>query len=120
RASSTSRRAVESRRPRARTTAVAASRSGASANGTALCARVMAIANACNCDPTPLATDRQTAVLLSWAVPGLRMGITITSGAIPSPPTNVLHVGPLAVHVYGLCYALAVLAAVAIVRRRWE
>jgi len=48
------------------------------------------------------------------------MGITITSGAIPSPPTNVLHVGPLALHVYGLCYALAVLAAVAIVRRRWE
>jgi prolipoprotein diacylglyceryl transferase len=40
--------------------------------------------------------------------------------AIPSPPTNVLHVGPLALHVYGLCYALAVLAAVAIVRRRWE
>src|SRR3954453_1610465 len=48
------------------------------------------------------------------------MGTTITSGAIPSPPTNVLHVGPLALHVYGLCYALAVLAAVAIVRRRWE
>jgi prolipoprotein diacylglyceryl transferase len=40
--------------------------------------------------------------------------------AIPSPSTNVLHVGPLTVHVYGLCYAVAVIAAVAIVRRRWE
>ena len=39
--------------------------------------------------------------------------------AIPSPSTNVVHVGPFVVHVYGLCYVLAVLAAVAITRRRW-
>ena len=39
--------------------------------------------------------------------------------AIPSPSTNVVHVGPFVVHVYGLCYVLAVLAAVAIARRRW-
>jgi prolipoprotein diacylglyceryl transferase len=39
--------------------------------------------------------------------------------AIPSPSTNVIHVGPITVHVYGLCYALAVLAAIAITRRRW-
>ena len=39
--------------------------------------------------------------------------------AIPSPPTNVLHLGPFTVHIYGLCYAAAVIAAVAITRRRW-
>src|SRR4029453_13383256 len=39
--------------------------------------------------------------------------------AIPSPSTNVFDVGPFVVHVYGLCYVLAVLAAVAITRRRW-
>jgi prolipoprotein diacylglyceryl transferase len=40
--------------------------------------------------------------------------------AIPSPSTNVVHLGPFAIHVYGLCYAVAVLVAVAITRRRWE
>jgi prolipoprotein diacylglyceryl transferase len=39
--------------------------------------------------------------------------------AIPSPPTNVLHVGPFTIHIYGLCYAVAVIAAVAITGRRW-
>jgi Prolipoprotein diacylglyceryl transferase len=38
--------------------------------------------------------------------------------AIPSPSTNVVHVGPFTVHIYGLCYVLAVLAAVS-TRRRW-
>jgi prolipoprotein diacylglyceryl transferase len=40
--------------------------------------------------------------------------------AIPSPSTNVIDLGPFTIHVYGLCYAVAVIAAVAIVRRRWE
>ena len=40
--------------------------------------------------------------------------------SIPSPPTNVVHAGPFTFHVYGLCYAVAVIAAVAITRRRWE
>jgi prolipoprotein diacylglyceryl transferase len=40
--------------------------------------------------------------------------------AIPSPPTNGFHVGPLFVHAYGLAYVAAVLAAVAIAGRRWE
>jgi prolipoprotein diacylglyceryl transferase len=40
--------------------------------------------------------------------------------AIPSPSTNVIHAGPFAVHVYGLMYGVAVIAAVAITRRRWE
>src|SRR5919201_3325454 len=39
--------------------------------------------------------------------------------AIPSTSTNVVDVGPFVVHVYGLCYVVAVLAAVAITRRRW-
>jgi prolipoprotein diacylglyceryl transferase len=41
------------------------------------------------------------------------------SAAIPSPSTNVLHLGPLTVHIYGLCYGVALLAAIAITRRRW-
>jgi prolipoprotein diacylglyceryl transferase len=41
-------------------------------------------------------------------------------GAIPSPPSNGLHLGPFFVHAYGLAYALAVIAAVAIATRRWE
>src|SRR4051794_8362586 len=38
---------------------------------------------------------------------------------LPSPSSNGFHVGPLFVHAYGLAYVLAVLAAVAIVQRRW-
>ena len=40
--------------------------------------------------------------------------------AIPSPSTDVLHLGPFDVHFYGIGYAIAVIAAVAITRRRWE
>jgi len=40
--------------------------------------------------------------------------------AIPSPPSNGLHVGPLLVHAYGIAYVFAVLAAVMITTRRWE
>jgi prolipoprotein diacylglyceryl transferase len=43
----------------------------------------------------------------------------IVFASIPSPSTNVLHLGPLAVHFYGLMYVVALVAAVAIVRRRW-
>jgi prolipoprotein diacylglyceryl transferase len=45
--------------------------------------------------------------------------MALLPAAVPSPSTNVVHVGPFTVHVYGLCYMLAVLAAVAITRRRW-
>jgi prolipoprotein diacylglyceryl transferase len=45
--------------------------------------------------------------------------VTSLLAAIPSPSTNVLHLGPLTFHIYGLCYAVAVVAAVAITRRRW-
>jgi prolipoprotein diacylglyceryl transferase len=40
--------------------------------------------------------------------------------SIPSPPANGFHVGPLDVHVYGLMYLVALVAAVAIIVRRWE
>src|SRR5690242_1206184 len=41
-------------------------------------------------------------------------------GSIPSPSANGIHIGPLFVHAYGLAYVFALLAAVAIVDRRWE
>ena len=40
--------------------------------------------------------------------------------SIPSPPSNGVHLGPLLVHAYGLAYVVALLAAVAIIIRRWE
>ncbi len=40
--------------------------------------------------------------------------------SIPSPSSNGFAVGPFEIHAYGLMYALAVTAAVLIVRRRWE
>ncbi len=40
--------------------------------------------------------------------------------AIPSPESNGLHLGPFSVHAYGLAYVLALVAAVAIIIRRWE
>jgi prolipoprotein diacylglyceryl transferase len=41
------------------------------------------------------------------------------AGFLPSPPANGLHLGPFFVHAYGLAYVAALLAAVAIVKRRW-
>jgi prolipoprotein diacylglyceryl transferase len=40
--------------------------------------------------------------------------------AIPSPSSNGIHLGPLELHAYGLCYVAAIIAAVLITRRRWE
>jgi prolipoprotein diacylglyceryl transferase len=40
--------------------------------------------------------------------------------SIPSPSSSGFHIGPLFVHAYGLCYVLAVLAAVWVTTRRWE
>jgi prolipoprotein diacylglyceryl transferase len=41
-------------------------------------------------------------------------------GFIPSPSSNGLSVGPFFLHAYGLAYAIAVIAAIAIAGRRWE
>jgi prolipoprotein diacylglyceryl transferase len=45
--------------------------------------------------------------------------VSLLLAAIPSPSTNVVRLGPFTIHVYGLCYGVAVLVAVAIARRRW-
>src|SRR3954467_1855447 len=42
------------------------------------------------------------------------------TAGIPRPSTDVIHLGPFVVHIYGLCYTVAVITAVAIVRRRWK
>src|SRR4051795_9408778 len=39
---------------------------------------------------------------------------------IPSPPANGFHVGPFLVHLYGLMYVVAIVAAVVITGRRWQ
>ena len=39
---------------------------------------------------------------------------------LPSPSSGEIHIGPLVLHAYGLLYAVAVVAAVLICRRRWE
>src|SRR3954447_2869463 len=44
----------------------------------------------------------------------------LDAGAYSSPSSNGIHVGPFDIRIYGLCYVLAVLAAVAITTRRWE
>jgi prolipoprotein diacylglyceryl transferase len=40
-------------------------------------------------------------------------------GAIPSPPFDGFHVGPLFFHVYGVAYVVALAAAVSLTARRW-
>jgi len=45
--------------------------------------------------------------------------VTALLASLPSPSTNVIRLGPFTLHVYGLCYAIAVITAVAITRRRW-
>ena len=40
--------------------------------------------------------------------------------SIPSPSDGVLHIGPLAIHAYGLMIALGVVAAVWLAGRRME
>ncbi|MGO9322791.1 MAG: prolipoprotein diacylglyceryl transferase [Solirubrobacteraceae bacterium] len=44
----------------------------------------------------------------------------LTTGFLPSPSSNGLHLGPLFIHAYGLAYVVAVLAAVTITARRWQ
>jgi prolipoprotein diacylglyceryl transferase len=56
---------------------------------------------------------------LAWrAGDGARMS-EVPLAFIPSPPSNGIHLGPLVVHAYGLAYAVAVAAAIAITVRRW-
>jgi len=44
----------------------------------------------------------------------------VSPASIPSPSFNDLPLGPFTVHIYGLMYVLAVIAAIGITRRRWR
>jgi prolipoprotein diacylglyceryl transferase len=46
--------------------------------------------------------------------------IDLLMGFLPSPSSNGFYLGPLFVHYYGLCYVVAVIAAVRITMRRWR
>jgi len=50
--------------------------------------------------------------------PTVILGST-TLASIPSPSVNVWQIGPISLHIYGLCIALGVVAAVTISSRRW-
>jgi prolipoprotein diacylglyceryl transferase len=39
---------------------------------------------------------------------------------LPSPSSNGIHLGPLFLHAYGLCYVVAIAAAIVVAGRRWE
>jgi prolipoprotein diacylglyceryl transferase len=44
----------------------------------------------------------------------------VSLASIPSPSFNDLSLGPFTVHIYGLMYVVAVMAAIGITRRRWR
>ena len=46
--------------------------------------------------------------------------LTMLPASIPSPSANGFHVGPLFLHVYGLMYAVGIVLALVITRRRWQ
>lgn len=48
------------------------------------------------------------------------MNLSAILAYIPSPPTNGLSIGPLRLHVYGLCIAAGIAAAVVIAQRTWD
>ncbi|MFZ4514824.1 MAG: prolipoprotein diacylglyceryl transferase [Acidimicrobiia bacterium] len=54
---------------------------------------------------------------LTTTVPGVQSLLTLS--AIPSPANGVLHLGPVPIHMYGVCIAIGVLIAVWIAERRW-
>jgi prolipoprotein diacylglyceryl transferase len=45
---------------------------------------------------------------------------SVLLASIPSPAANGFSIGPVFIHAYGLCYVVAVAAAVWICSRRWE
>jgi prolipoprotein diacylglyceryl transferase len=44
----------------------------------------------------------------------------VTPASIPSPSVNGLHVGPLFLHFYGVCYAIGITGAIVLTRRLWS
>lgn len=47
------------------------------------------------------------------------VSMQVILAAIPAPSTNVLRLGPLSFHIYGLCIAIGALAGVSLARKRW-
>ena len=47
------------------------------------------------------------------------MTVALLVGAIPSPPSNAIGIGPLQLRAYGLAIAVGVLVAVWVAQRRW-
>ncbi len=47
------------------------------------------------------------------------MAIALILAALPSPPSNAIHIGPLAFRAYGVAIAVGVVLAVHIAQRRW-
>jgi prolipoprotein diacylglyceryl transferase len=45
---------------------------------------------------------------------------TATIASIPSPPFNVIELGPIKIHIYGLCIAVGVIVAILIAEKRWK
>ncbi|MDQ6784446.1 MAG: prolipoprotein diacylglyceryl transferase [Actinomycetota bacterium] len=46
--------------------------------------------------------------------------LAIVVASIPSPPSNGITIGPLRLHIYGLCIAAGIGVAVVVAQRRWE
>ena len=44
----------------------------------------------------------------------------MTSASIPSPSTNLIEIGPLTIHFYGILIAIGVIVAVVVSRRRYQ
>ena len=51
---------------------------------------------------------------------GAELGCVISVGFIPSPSSGVFHLGPLAIHAYGLMLLLGILACLYLSDRRWR
>ncbi len=55
---------------------------------------------------------------------GVRAAVDHHSGVLlaflPSPESNGIQIGPVLLHAYGLCYVVAIVAAVMITSRRWK
>lgn len=47
------------------------------------------------------------------------VAVTAPLASIPSPPDNIVEVGPLTIHLYGIMLALGIFAAVLVGGRRW-
>lgn len=47
------------------------------------------------------------------------LSMQVLVASIPAPPSNVLQLGPLSFHLYGLCIAIGAVAGISLARKRW-